>query len=245
MAAQFACGGVAGSGRGRSAAARPRAGPAPRCRPAIRPTAGPSRSRRRRAGRPPAPRRRRGRAPARPARGPGSASRSCRCTGRRPAARRGSAAPRECREEGRPAPPGIAPELGQAVLGRHRGVEDEAAVGREGRGPVRIQHPDRAVGRRLGAGPFEVGAVGEAAVGEDLFADPGQLGDARVAPVSADDELARSSVSSPSRSRTTSPRTTSPVVEQPVRSPDPASAQRPASRPRSRGASGRAARAAG
>ena len=44
------------------------------------------------------------------------------------------------------APRGIALELRQPVLGRHRRVEGEVVVGGEGGRPLRVEHPDRRVG---------------------------------------------------------------------------------------------------
>jgi len=82
----------------------------------------------------------------------------------------------------------VAFELGQAAHRRHRAVEDQVAIGGEGRRPVGVHEPDRAV-RGAGRGrPLEVGAVGEASVGQRLGGDVGELGDPGVAPVGTDDE---------------------------------------------------------
>ena len=81
---------------------------------------------------------------------------------------------------------GVPLELGQAVLGRHRRVEGEAAVGGEGGRPVRVEEPDRAVGRVLRRRAFEVAAVGDAVVRVGLDRHLGELGDLRVATVGAD-----------------------------------------------------------
>ena len=84
----------------------------------------------------------------------------------------------------------VAPELGQQVFRGHRRVEGQAGVGRERGRPVRVRHPHRGVGRAVGPRSLEVAAVREAVVRAHAGAHSRQLGDARVASVGADDELA-------------------------------------------------------
>jgi hypothetical protein len=84
----------------------------------------------------------------------------------------------------------VALELRQPRLRRHRGVERQPVVGREGGGPLRVGHPQRRVGRVRRRRPREVAAVGDPLVARAPLRHAPQLGDPRVAPVGADDKLA-------------------------------------------------------